>query len=261
MRRNATIAVVIPALNEEQAIGKVIAAVPSWVDDIVVADNGSTDQMPEVARSHGARVVHEPRRGYGSACLTAIAALDEPDVVVFLHGDFSDHPEEMDSLVDPIIEDKADLVIGSRVLGRSEPGALTLQARFGNWLSCRLLLWIWGVKYTDLGPFRAIRCSSLHKLDMRDPDYGWTVEMQVKAALHRLRATEVPVSYRPRIGKSKVSGTLRGVVGAGTKILYTILTSAWRPRRRCFARGRHGDGQTLGASGVEHLRSHEGGVP
>jgi rSAM/selenodomain-associated transferase 1 len=232
MRRNATIAVVIPTLNEEKAIGKVIAAIPSWVDDIVVADNGSTDQTPQVARSHSARVVHEPRRGYGSACLKAMSVLDGPDVVVFLDGDFSDHPEEMDSLVDPILGDQADIVIGSRVLGRCERGALTPQAKFGNWLSCKLLLWVWGVRYTDLGPFRAIRYPSLRRLGMCDPDYGWTVEMQVQAALHGLRATEVPVSYRPRIGKSKISRTLWGGMGAGTKILYAIFASAWQSRCR-----------------------------
>jgi rSAM/selenodomain-associated transferase 1 len=218
--------VIIPALNEERAIGRVLAAIPSWVDDVVVADNGSADRTADIARAHGARVVSEPRRGYGSACLAAMAVLDTPDVVAFLDGDYSDHPEEMDSLVDPILADQVDMVIGSRVLGRCERGALTPQARFGNWLSCLLLRLIWRVKYTDLGPFRAIRYSSLLGLGMRDPDYGWTVEMQVKAATHGLRAREVPVSYRPRIGESKVSGTVRGVFGAGTKILYTIIASA-----------------------------------
>ena len=223
MRDSATIAVIIPALNEEQAIGKVLEAIPGWVDRVIVADNGSSDHTIDVARSNGANVVHEPRRGYGSACLKAMASLEtEPDIVVFLDGDFSDHPEEMNTLVDPIIRGEADLVIGSRVRGRHEPGALTPQARFGNWLACALLRWLWNAEYTDLGPFRAIRCSSLRQLEMRDPDYGWTVEMQIKAALNGLRTLEVPVSYRPRIGKSKVSGTVRGIVGASAKITNTI---------------------------------------
>jgi glycosyltransferase involved in cell wall biosynthesis len=226
MRNDVKIAVIIPALNEEQSVGKVIAAIPRWVDDIIVADNGSTDKTAEVARAHGARVVSEPRRGYGSACLTAIAALDNPDVVVFLDGDFSDYPEEMARLVDPVVSGEADLVIGSRVLGRREPGALTPQARFGNWLACTLIRLIWKVGYTDLGPFRAIRASTLLGLGMRDPDYGWTVEMQIKAARDGVRVQEVPVSYRRRIGKSKVAGTFKGVLGAGAKILLTIFMAA-----------------------------------
>lgn len=226
MREDIPIAVVIPALNEEEAIGKVIAAVPSWVDDIIVVDNGSTDGTVEVARAHGARTVSEPERGYGSACLTGIAALQNPGVVVFLDGDFSDRPEEMPALVDPILRREADIVIGSRVLGQREPGALTPQARFGNWLACHLIRVIWKVGYTDLGPFRAVRFSALRQLGMRDRGYGWTVEMQIKAAKQHLRVLEVPVSYRCRIGKSKISGTVKGVLGAGTKILATIFGSA-----------------------------------
>ncbi len=231
MRGGETVAVVIPALNEERAIGSVLEAIPAWVDDVVAGDNGSTDRTVEEASNRGARVVREPRRGYGSACLTAIAALGRPDVVVFLDGDFSDHPEEMATLVDPIVAGEVDLVIGSRVRGPCAPGALTPQARFGNWLSCLLLRLLWRVRYTDLGPFWAIRRASLEQLGMRDPDYGWTVEMQIRAAVHGLRSLEVPVSYRARIGQSKVSGTLRGVVGAGTKILYMIAASALQPRR------------------------------
>lgn len=226
MKNGTTITAIIPALNEEQAIGLVLDAIPSWVDRVIVADNGSTDDTPEVAVRQGALVITEPRRGYGSACLRAMAGLAQTDIVVFLDGDFSDHPEEMDTLVDPITRDEADLVVGSRVRGDCEPGALTLQARFGNWLACTLLRWLWNVNYTDLGPFRAIRYTNLMQLGMRDPDYGWTVEMQIKAAIHGLRAAEVPVSYRPRIGRSKVSGTIRGVVGAATKIIYTIFASA-----------------------------------
>lgn len=230
MRNGAHIAVVIPALNEEGSIGHVLDAIPDWVDDIVVADNGSSDGTPNEAKSHGARVVHEARRGYGSACLAGIAALKDPEVVVFLDGDFSDHPDEMPSLVDPILAGEAEMVIGSRIRGEHERGALTPQARFGNWLACALMRLFWGQRYTDLGPFRAIRFSALKRLRMADPDYGWTVEMQIKAARQRVKAIEVPVSYRKRVGVSKISGTIRGVVGAGYKILSTIFLAALQPR-------------------------------
>ena len=220
------IAVIIPALNEERSIGKVIDAIPDWVDDVVVVDNGSTDGTRQEASRHGARVLREPQRGYGAACLTGIAALGRPEVVVFLDGDYSDYPEEMDRLVEPILADRADMVIGSRVLGTSEPGALLPQARFGNWLSCTLMHLLWKHRYTDLGPFRAIRRTSLEQLGMEDKNFGWTVEMQIKALRQGLRVAEAPVSYRPRIGQSKVTGTVRGVVSAGTKILYTIFVQA-----------------------------------
>ena len=226
MRSNHKIAVIIPALNEEKAIGKVIDAIPEWVDDIIVVDNGSTDLTCSVVESCGAMVLKESHRGYGSACLKGIRELNEPDIVVFLDGDFSDYPEEMDSLVDPIIEDKVEMVIGSRISGKNEPGSLTLQARFGNWFACFLIRLFWGVRYTDLGPFRAIRYDTLVALGMQDPDYGWTVEMQIRAVCRQIRSMEVPVSYRNRIGQSKVSGTLRGVLGAGFKIMSTILSSA-----------------------------------
>jgi rSAM/selenodomain-associated transferase 2/rSAM/selenodomain-associated transferase 1 len=226
MRDQSRIAVIIPALNEELSIGKVIAAIHEWVDQVVVADNGSSDLTAQVAREHGALVVHEPRRGYGSACLSALAAMNNADVVVFLDADFSDYPEEIPLLVDPIIGGEADLVIGSRTLGYREKGALPLQARLGNWLACRLIGAFWGAKFTDLGPFRAISYPALQRLQMQDRDYGWTVEMQIKAARDGLRTMEVPVSYRRRIGKSKVSGTIRGVAGAGTKILGTIFLAA-----------------------------------
>jgi len=226
MRASATIAVVIPAFNEERAIASVLAEVPSWVDDVVVVDNASTDRTAEIAHSHGARVVSESHRGYGSACLTGIAALRSPDIVVFLDGDHSDYPEDMAHLVDPIIEGGVQMVIGSRVRGDRERGALTLQARWGNWLACRLIRLFWGVRYTDLGPFRAIRFSALKRLNMADRDYGWTVEMQIKAALHGLEGCEVPVRYRRRIGTSKISGTVRGVIAAGTKILCTLFRAA-----------------------------------
>ncbi|MFZ5571719.1 MAG: glycosyltransferase family 2 protein [Thermodesulfobacteriota bacterium] len=226
MRDGRKTCVIIPALNEERSIARVIEEIPCWVDDIIVADNGSTDGTPRAARAAGARVVIEPRRGYGSACLKALAMVQAPDVIVFLDGDYSDFPAEMDSLVDPILGNRADLVIGSRIAGPRQPGALTPQALFGNWLSCRLMYWIWGVAFTDLGPFRAIRYSSLKRLSMADPDYGWTVEMQIKAVVTGLRCLEIPVGYRKRIGKSKVSGTLRGVIGAGTKILWLIARNA-----------------------------------
>ena len=226
MYTNLSIAVIIPALNEEESIGKVISAIPEWVDDIIVADNGSTDQTAKAAQAHGARIVTELRRGYGSACLTAIKALHSPGIVVFIDGDFSDYPQEMVYLVDSISKGEADMVIGSRVLGNRQKGSLTHQQVVGNTLACFLIRLIWKFSYTDLGPFRAIRFSSLQKLDMKDPDYGWTVEMQIKAVRAGLSIKEVPVSYRQRIGKSKVSGTIRGVVGAGTKILYTIFKYA-----------------------------------
>ena len=230
MRAEKRIAVIIPALDEAASIGNVLEAIPDWVDEIIVADNGSRDNTADVARQHGARVVYEPRRGYGSACLRGIAALNEADIVVFLDGDYSDHPEQMDRLVDPISTGDADLVIGSRVLGVRERGALAPQARFGNWLACRMIRLFWGVTFTDLGPFRAIRRETLDALGMSDPDYGWTVEMQVKAAARGLRVREAPVDYRRRVGRSKVTGTVRGVIGAGYKIIATILLSAARER-------------------------------
>lgn len=216
----------MPAFNEEASIGNVLDDIPDFVDEVIVANNGSTDGTVAIAEKRGARVVDEPRRGYGSACLAGMAAMENPDIVVYLDADYSDHPDEMGSLVDPIIEGEADMVIGSRVLGTRERGALVPQARWGNWLSCTLIRLFWGVKYTDLGPFRAISAEALEKLKMSDPDWGWTVEMQVKAARLGLKTTEVPVSYRKRIGKSKISGTVRGVIAAGSKILYTIFAHA-----------------------------------
>ena len=225
------LSVVIPALNERESLPHVLADLP-WerLSEVVVVDNGSTDGTPGVARAGGARVVEESRRGYGRACLTGIAALNRPDVVVFLDGDYSDHPEELPAVVAPILDGRADLVIGSRVLGEREPGALLPQARFGNLLSVSLIRALCGTRYTDLGPFRAIRSESLEALDMRDESFGWTVEMQVKAARGGLRIAEVPVRYRRRIGKSKITGTVRGTVMAGAIILHTIARfHRWRP--------------------------------
>lgn len=228
MRHGQRIAVVIPALNEEQAIGRVISALPDWLDHVVVADNGSTDATANVARMHGATVVHEPRRGYGSACLAAVAAVPEPvDILVFLDADLSDHPEQMDRLVDPVIDDDADLVIGARQAAGG-PSGMTPQQRLGNALACLLISWIWGHRYADLGPFRAVRFSDYGRLAMADRGYGWTIEMQIKALERGIRVRETPVSYRPRIGTSKISGTVVGVVGASARILSVIAVMGLR---------------------------------
>ncbi|BBM83213.1 TIGR04283 family arsenosugar biosynthesis glycosyltransferase [Candidatus Uabimicrobium amorphum] len=220
--------VIIPVLNEELSIGKVIDDIPSWVRDIIVVDNGCTDNTVEVAVRHGAKVVHEPMRGYGAACLKGISVLQNPDIVVFVDGDYSDRPQQMHRLVDPIVHGEAEMVIGSRVLGNRERGALTPQARFGNWLACHLIFAVWRVRYTDLGPFRAISYPTLTSFAMCDLNYGWTVEMQIKAAIHRTPSTDVAVDYCRRIGTSKISGTVSGVIGAGYKILTTIFKYAVR---------------------------------
>jgi glycosyltransferase involved in cell wall biosynthesis len=220
-----TVDAVIPALDEEGAIGGVLDTLPRPpVRRVVVCDNGSRDRTADIARRHGAEVVVEPRRGYGAACLRALDALasDPPDVVLFLDADGSDDPPEAVRVLDPILGGRADFVIGSRTLGTRERGAMTPQARFGNWLASGLLRTLYGVRATDLGPFRAIAYGPLLALEMRDRDFGWTVEMQVKAARAGLRSEEVPVRYRRRIGRSKISGTVSGTVRAGIKILGTI---------------------------------------
>lgn len=228
MREGLRIGCIIPALDEEAAIARVVGAVPDWVDCVIVVDNGSRDATAERARAAGAVVITENERGYGAACLRGIAALPVVDVVVFVDGDNSDHPEDMHTLIDPIAAGTADFVVGSRVAGRAEKGALTPQQRFGNWLATRLIRAIWGVAWSDLGPFRAIRRDALDRLGMADRTFGWTVEMQIKAARTGLRAREVPVRYRRRIGVSKISGTLRGSVLAGTRILSIIGREALR---------------------------------
>jgi glycosyltransferase involved in cell wall biosynthesis len=231
MRHGKKIGVVIPALNEEQAIGRVVADIPAWADEIVVVDNGSHDGTARAAQRAGAHVVRESERGYGAACQAGIRALQAPDIIVFLDGDYSDWPEEMAALADPIATGQADFVVGSRVRGKRGPGALTPQQQFGNWLACHLIRRIWGTPCSDLGPFRAIRADALNALDMKDRAYGWTVEMQLKAAAHNIRYMEVPVRYRARIGVSKISGTLRGSVLAGVTILSVIARSALRAHR------------------------------
>ena len=220
---------VIPALDEEEAIGAVVGSLPAPVAETIVVDNGSRDGTAAAARAAGARVVSEPRRGYGHACLAGIAAAGAADVLVFLDGDGSDDPAQLADVVGPVLEGRADLVIGSRNLGRRAAGAHPWHAVLGTRLCVGLLNLLTGARATDLGPFRAVSREALERLAMRDRNYGWTVEMQVKAAQRGLRVLEVPVDYRPRRGgRSKVSGTWRGTVGAGTKILATILRHAWQ---------------------------------
>ena len=225
--------VVIPAYNEELSLPLVLAAIPHPpVDRVVVVDNNSTDATALVAAHGGAVVVHETRPGYGSACLCGLKYLREnhpPDLVVFLDADYSDSPEELPRLLTPILSGKADLVIGSRVLGVREPGALLPQARIGNVLACLMIRTLYGHRYTDLGPFRAIVWGSLEALGMVDPDFGWTAEMQVKALRHGLQVADVPVSYRKRVGVSKITGTIKGTVMAGYKIIWTVLRYSIRP--------------------------------
>ena len=221
------IKVVIPANNEEQSIGLVVRDIPkNLVSEVVVVNNASTDQTSRVAAAAGATVLDEPAPGYGNACLKGIRYLDQegkrPDVLVFLDGDYSDYPQEMEQVVAPILKDGMDLVIGSRTPGRRAKGSMTFPQVFGNRLATKLMRLFYGVRFTDLGPFRAIRFDKLLELKMADQTYGWTVEMQVKAARHRLKITEVPVNYKKRIGVSKVSGTIKGTVMAGYKILRTI---------------------------------------
>lgn len=226
--------VVIPALDEENSLPLVLDALAGAVPArVVVCDNGSRDRTAEVARERGATVVWEEQRGYGRACLSALAEVGrqgarDDDLVAFLDADFSDDPTQIRDVLAPLRKDRADLVVGSRVLGRREEGALLPQARWGNWLATRLIHWITGVRFTDLGPFRALRWGHLRELEMQDEAFGWTVEMQLKAAAAGLRCEEVPVDYRRRVGRSKITGTLRGTVLASTTILSILGRWMWR---------------------------------
>ncbi len=224
MHHNPKISVIIPALNEEESIGQVLNDIPGEiVEEVIVVDNGSNDNTVTVAKSLGASVVPEPLKGYGAACLRGISMLkQDTDIVVFLDADYSDYPQDLHTVVKPIIDDNAEMVIGSRTSGIREKGALLPQAIFGNKLATFLIWIFWGFKYTDLGPFRAIKYKDLLALNMVDKNFGWTVEMQIKALKKGLRIVEVPVRYRKRIGKSKITGTLSGTVRAGIKIIYTI---------------------------------------
>lgn len=220
-----TIGVVIPARDEEAALPRVLDDIPAdLAPTVVVVDNASRDRTAEVAREQGAVVLHQPRPGYGRVMQTGLAYLREHpvDIVVFLDGDYSDYPEAMGELVDPIARGERDLVLGTRLDPLFDPRAMPPHAVYGNKVVTGLINGLFGGRYTDLGPFRAIRWQALEDLAMRDPDYGWTAEMQVKARIHGLRVEEVPVRYRPRIGASKVSGTIKGSVLAGTKMLYTV---------------------------------------
>ncbi len=228
MFRGYTVAVIIPAFNEADAIGKVIRDIPDFADTIIVADNNSTDDTATIAARLGAVVVGEPEAGYGAACLKGISAAGDHQILVFMDGDYADRGHDMESLIEPIATGTADLVIGSRTLGRSERGALTPQQRWGNWLACTLIRLFWGKQYTDLGPYRAISAPALERISMQDRAFGWTVEMQLKAILFSLRTVEVPVSYHKRIGVSKISGTVRGTLLAGRAILGTIFSTAVR---------------------------------
>jgi glycosyltransferase involved in cell wall biosynthesis len=226
------VSIVIPTHNEAQSIGLVLADLPAHiVTEVLVVDSNSTDGTPEIAAKMGARVLHESRRGYGRACLTGLANASAPDVVVFLDGDYSDRPAELSLLLAPIIEGHADITLGSRVNGRNSAGAMPWHQMFGNRLAARLIRLLYGLEITDLGPFRAGRADVLRRLELQETTYGWAVEIILKGRLGGFRIVEVPVSYYPRIGKSKISGTLRGTVGASWFILSLIVRYYFRNRR------------------------------
>ena len=229
MSTKLNIYVIIPAFNEENSVGKVVKAIPKDIvkaKRIIVVDNNSSDKTRQAAEAEGATVLEEKRQGYGYACLKGMEYVKskkrKPEIIVFLDADYSDYPEEMPIVLGPILAGEADMVIGSRALGKREKGSMTPQQIFGNWLATRLIQIFYGVKYTDLGPFRAIRYDSLMAMEMKDKTYGWTVEMQLKAAKMKLKIKEVAVNYRQRIGVSKVSGTVKGTIMAGYKIITWI---------------------------------------
>ncbi len=221
--------VIIPVFNESGSIGFVLKDIPAGIaDEVIVVNNGSTDNTAEIAAQNGATVLLEEKKGYGSACLKGLDYIrnkpveQQPKIVVFIDGDYSDYPRQMIDLVKPIQEKGIDMVIGSRAKGKRESGSMAVQQVFGNWLATTLMKWFFGAKFTDLGPFRAIKWEKLQLLGMKDQNYGWTVEMQIKAAKQKLTYTEIPVDYRKRIGKSKITGTIKGTIMAGYKIIATI---------------------------------------
>jgi glycosyltransferase involved in cell wall biosynthesis len=231
------VSVIIPTRNEASAISRVLADLPAdLVTEVLVVDSNSTDGTPEIAAKMGARVVHEPQHGYGRACLKGLAIADAPDVVVFLDGDYSDRPAELPLLLAPIAEGRADITLGSRLGEQRIVGALPWHAVFGNWLAASLIKLLYGVRISDLGPFRAARAEVLRELALEEATYGWAVEMILKGALKGFRIVEVPVSYYPRIGKSKISGTVRGTLGAAWFILTRIVRYYFRRRRAGTAR-------------------------
>ena len=230
------VSVIIPTRNEAQAIGRVLADIPAeLVTEVLVVDSRSTDGTAEIAASMGARVLQEERRGYGRACLTGLAAANDPDVVVFLDGDYSDRPGELPLMLAPIREGSADITLGSRLSAKAHSGALPWHQEFGNRFAAVLIRLLYGVKITDLGPFRAARADVLRELALEETTYGWAVEMILKGALGGFRIVEVPVSYYPRIGKSKISGTLKGTTGAAWFILSRIVLYRFRGQRRAAA--------------------------
>lgn len=224
--------VIIPAYNEESSIHLVVQDIPQIVNEVIVVDNNSSDRTKVNAKKAGATVLFEPQKGYGYACLKGMEYIgkknEKPDIIVFLDGDYSDYPEELTKIIAPIVDENFDFVIGARVKRLREPGAMTFPQIFGNWLATTLMRLMFGAKFTDLGPFRAIKYSKLLVLNMQDKTYGWTVEMQLKAIKQHLKYTEVPVNYRNRIGVSKVSGTLKGALGAGVKILGWIFKYSFK---------------------------------